>query len=176
MDWQIRSLPVAFSAIALVLLATLVVSVPVALAGTWLGRRDRAESNRPEASSALLSCVALAFVGGLAGHLGGGSRESAVGDVVPAILALVGAYGAYVLGEKRSRSPYLLMNGLSFVLGFFVVYVLASTWRQQSENREFCFALYSDADFAAPDRRADRDLRWGTFCQKVFDDATDPPA
>jgi hypothetical protein len=121
----------------------------------------------------VLSCVALGFLGGLTGQLGGSSREGVVGDVVPAILTLVGAYAAYILGEKRSRSPYLLMNGFSFVLAFFIMYNMSSIWRQDSEAFEFCRGVFSDPDYAAPDRRGDRDQTWAAFCQPVFNRWTD---
>lgn len=162
MTWQIASLPMGFTFMGLVFLTSLSVSIPVTLVAAAADRFSK--RGRLDVAHLLTSCVALAFLGGLAGSIAGGSREGVVGDVVPAVLTLLGAYAAYILREKESTSPYLLVNGFSFLLGFFLLYVMAAIWRQESENKDFCREVFSNADFAAPDRRADRDALWREYC------------
>ena len=115
---------------------------------------------------------AMGLVGGLAGHLGGGSRESVVGELVPAVFTLFGGYLAYYLGEKKDVRGTVVINSISFVFCFFSMYTVAATWRQSNENWHFCRDLYSNHEFATPEKQKDRDANWEKFCQPVFNEWT----
>ena len=71
----------------------------------------------------LLGLIAgLAMLGCISGYLGGLSRTAAVGEIIPAALALAGGAAAYLFGADRSKgliaSICALALGLSLFLGF----------------------------------------------------------
>lgn len=76
--------------------------------------------------------LSFSSLGMATGYLTGLSRESAVGDVIPATLSLIGGLSIYMIGKnKESRIPVSLS-----VLVFSVCLILGTSWgavlRQES--------------------------------------------
>jgi hypothetical protein len=137
--------------------------------GTFLkyygGEKD---SFRIRFFSLFLSGLVVALIGGFAGQLGGSSREGVLGDLLPALMVLLGGYATYLVGQREVRSVRLIHNGLCFVFSFFLLYNVSSVWRQSNEAFEFCKSVYSNPDYAKPDVSGDRNALWGNYCQPVF--------
>jgi len=115
-----------------------------------------------------LPALVLALIGGMSGQLGGGSRDSAVGDLVPAFFTLAGGYGAYLLGQEKVKSPFIIPNGLSFVFAFFVLYNFAAVWRQEFELEQFCLQVFSNPDFDSAMLMSYRQGTFGAYCEPIF--------
>ncbi|MBR9765788.1 MAG: hypothetical protein GYB53_20285 [Rhodobacteraceae bacterium] len=156
-----------------VLLASLAVALVVSLlfglylrvageeAGPWKGWRAEARLWL----RLFLAASVLALIGGMAGQLGGSARETVTGDLVPAVFSLAGGYGAYLLGEKKAASYFTVANGLSFVFAFFLLYNLASVWRQENERTDFCLTLFADPDFDSVTLLKYREAMFTRYCE-----------
>lgn len=173
-SWEIRSLLPAYRSLLIVFVLVLITSV-VIVAAYYASMRMKlrmAGQDQPapqiDLASIIPSVVFLGLLGGLAGHLGGGSRESVVGELVPALFTLLGAYLAYYLGEKKDSNGRILVNSASFAICFFTIYNVSATWRQSNEHFNFCRQVYSNPDFATVEQRKDRDGSWEEFCQATF--------
>ncbi|HZP20939.1 MAG TPA: hypothetical protein VFB16_12120 [Bauldia sp.] len=98
---------------------------------------------------AAVTLFTVAFVGIAVGYLGGLSRSSVVGDLVPAILTLIGGISVYLFGLKRRESPLVSFSALAFLVAFFISYTYASILRTDDEAFEFCKAKISDTAILA---------------------------
>lgn len=123
---------------------------------------------------ALSSITLLAFIGALSGQLGGSSRDSVVGDLLPAVFTLLGGYLGYLIEQKKDRRAKIAVNAFGFLFCFFFAYNVSATWRQSNENWEFCKSVYANPDFESDAQRQDRDHRFGAFCGTVFSEWTQP--
>lgn len=174
-DWLWQSIPTTFKFLTYVFVMCVIVALVVSTSFYvyQLSKQRHTQGTDAEKPYSWLSlfipALVLALIGGMSGQLGGGSRESVVGDLVPAIFALLGGYSAYLLGEKEVKRPLLVPNGLSFVFAFFLLYNMAAVWRQESEIQDFCLNLFSDPDF---DNATLISYRHGTFaehCKMLFE-------
>ncbi len=100
---------------------------------------------------ALLGLISgLAMLGCISGYMGGLSRTSAVGDIIPAALAIAGGAAAYLFGADRSKgliaSICALALGLSLFLGFSTSAVKRGKVEAFQAHLTFCRQILSDAD------------------------------
>lgn len=182
-DWQIESLSTTLSLFMLILAVSAAISIAIAAVSFWsLSKRESSgapvpsiKGRSPKFRELAVQGFLVGLIGGLAGHLGGASREGAVGDILPAILALVGGYSAYLLGEKRAGSVEFYNNGFCFLVAFFLLFNLSAVLRQSNESFDFCKAVYSNGDLASGEAKVTRDETWGTYCKAVFAEWTKPP-
>jgi hypothetical protein len=179
-SWVLEGTFVAYKAILLSVAVAAASSVAIALvfSGFRALRRGR-EASFPGAwltgFCACLPFVALTgLIGAFTGQLGGSSRDSVVGDLVPAVFTLFGGYMIYYMGQKQDQGGRITLSSLSFLLCFFSMYNVASVVRQSNENWQFCRELFSNPDFNTVELRVDRHESWGLFCQSVFDQWTKP--
>lgn len=194
-DWGLASIRTAYYYVGLVLLLSVVTALVVSLIYGFVhlgerpataGAADPPVARRPwltgprlktawrSALKAFPFVLMIGLVGGLAGQLGGSSRTGVVGDLLPALVTLLGGFVAYYLGAKRDRSGKVLVNTLAFLLCFFPAYNVASVWRQSNENWEFCRGIFSNPAYDQAGR-ADRNYYWSTFCDGVFKQWTATP-
>ena len=117
----------------------------------------------------------VALIGGLAGQLGGSSREGAVGDILPAVFTGLGGFIVYYFGEKKPNQKVFYVNSIAFLVCFFLVYNISAIWRQSNEALDFCKEIYSDAAFAGAGNRGQRDKFWGAYCGDIFQKWTNIP-
>ena len=99
----------------------------------------------------LLGLIAgLAMLGCISGYLGGLSRTAAVGEIIPAALALAGGAAAYLFGADRSKgliaSICALALGLSLFLGFVTSTVKRGKVEAFQAHLTFCRDVLRDAD------------------------------
>lgn len=170
-DIHIKGAVVALQFLAAVVVLSAAVAVFVAIGYGVIRRLAPGKERKPYWSTVLRAypyVFILALVGGLTGQLTGGSRVPVAGEVLTAILGLLGPFIAYFLGTKRDPSGKISINALAFVLGFFVTINVAAVWRQDSEHRELCFKVYSDSSFDTADKLYVRDATWKEFCSTVF--------
>lgn len=104
----------------------------------------------------LLGLIAgLAMLGCISGYLGGLARESTVGQVIPAALALAGGAAAYLFGTDRSKgliaSICALALGLSLFLGFVTSAVKRGKVEAFQAHVSFCRDLFGNADMMTDD-------------------------
>jgi hypothetical protein len=172
--WLWKSIPVT----SLFLLYVAVVSAIVALVVSTVFHQFYFKRlyAKPESSDVsyswlriLVPALVLALIGGMSGQLGGGSRDSVVGDLIPAFFTLAGGYGAYLLGNEKVKSPFLVPNGLSFVFAFFILYNLAAVWRQETELERFCLELFANPDFDNAMLMGYRSGTFAEYCKPIFD-------
>ncbi len=85
-----------------------------------VARAGELETHGPRTVALLVGGVA--FVGASAGYAGGLSRDGVVGDIVPAVLAIVGGASAYLFGAKEEpklvAAPVAAALALSLILGY----------------------------------------------------------
>lgn len=192
-DWDLASIGTAYYYVGLVLLLSVATAIVISVLYGFIHLGERSSialrdgepvSSGPTTGSrvrrALRSALGafpfvlmIGFVGGLAGQLGGSSRSGVVGDLLPALVTLLGGFVAYYLGAKRDRSGKVLVNTLAFLLCFFPAYNVASVWRQSNENWDFCRGIFSNPAFDQAGR-ADRNYYWSTYCTGVFKQWTLP--
>lgn len=170
MDWfHLTGVLVAAEFLAAALGISAVVAILVALGYGVLRSTEveRGKSYWETVAGALPFVFLLALVGGLTGQLGGGSREGVVGELLPAVMGLFGPLIAFYLGSKRDKSGQVSVNTLAFLLSFFVMYNVASVWRQDNENWAFCRDLFSNADFDNELEMKTREVYWLGYCKTI---------
>ncbi len=171
MIWEIESILTAAKFVGFVVLVSALTAVVVTLIYGVLRAEDKGKEPRPYwtvVRGAAPYIFLVALVGGLCGHLGGSSRESVVGALLPALFSLFGGYIAYYLGAKKDQSGKIAVNTLAFLLSFFFLYSVSATWRQANEALDFCRGVYSNAGFATAEQRADRDIVWAVYCNSAM--------
>lgn len=177
MSFEIASIFTAAKFVALVVLSAAFVAVVVTLIYAVLRGEQKGKDPKPYwavVRGALPFIFLVALVGGLSGHLGGSSRDSVVGSVLPALFSLFGGYIAYYLGAKKDQSGKIAVNTLAFLLSFFFLYSISATWRQSNEALAFCRGVYSNPDYATAEQRTDRDTVWGVYCVSAMGGFTQP--
>lgn len=154
-----------------VLCVTLIVAAAVALGYGGLRKTKpggTSKSYLESVAGAYPYIFILTLVGALTGQLTGGSRTGVVGEVLPALLGLLGPFLAYFLGTKRDAGGKVSVNALAFLLGFFIMANLAAVWRQDTENRAFCQTLFSDTSVDSPFKETMRRKYWADHCYAVM--------
>ena len=115
----------------------------------------------------------LAMLGLVSGYAGGLSRTAAVGDIIPAALALAGGAAAYLFGTDRSKgiiaSICALAFGLSLFLGFTSSAIKRGTVEAFQNHLTFCRGVLSDADILSNDEAFVRVVTlYGESCAGVM--------
>lgn len=177
MSFEIASIFTAAKFVGLVVLIAAFTAIVVTLIYGLLRAEEKGKEKKAywaAVRGALPYIFLVALVGGLCGHLGGSSRESVVGSLLPALFSVFGGYIAYYLGAKKDQSGKIAVNTLAFLLAFFFIYSVSATWRQQNEALDFCRGVYSNPDYAQPDQRADRDTVWAVYCNSAMGNFTKP--
>ena len=94
--------------------------------------------------------VALSLMGSCAGLAGGMSRDSAVEDIIPVFLGLVGAVAVYLFGLDRSRGVIASLGLTALTVALLISYASAAEQRNVSEDhrnlRAHCARAYTDAE------------------------------
>jgi hypothetical protein len=177
MSFEIAAIFSAAKFVGLVVLIAAFTATVVTLIYGVLRKEEKGKEKKPYwtvVRSALPYIFLVALVGGLCGHLGGSSRESVVGSLLPALFTLFGGYIAFYLGAKKDQSGKIAVNTLAFLLAFFFIYSVSATWRQQNEALEFCRGVFSNPDFATAEQRADRNTAWAVYCSSAMGNFTKP--
>lgn len=177
MSWEIASILSAAKYVGLVVLMAALTAVVVTLVYGLLRQRDRTKTTKAYWAivfDALPYVFLIALVGGLCGQLGGSSRTSVVGELLPALFTLFGAYIAYYMGLQKDESGKIAVNTLAFLLSFFFLYNVSATWRQANEAAEFCRRVYSNPAYASTEQKADRDRLWSVYCVSAMGEFTKP--
>ena len=177
MSWEIESINTAAKFVGFVVLIAALTAVIVTLIYAVLRGEDKTKEPRPYWSvvrGAAPFIFLVALVGGLCGHLGGSSRDSVVGALLPALFSLFGGYIAYYLGAKKDQSGKIAVNTLAFLLSFFFLYSVSATWRQANEALDFCRGVYSNPNYASVEQRTDRDTVWAVYCNSAMGRFTKP--
>ena len=90
----------------------------------------------------------LSVLGSVAGYTGGLSRETAVPQIIPAVLALAGSASAYLFGIDRSRGAIASLSviafGVALLFGFMFGADIRSDVERNQEMREACYKLFFD--------------------------------
>ncbi len=115
----------------------------------------------------------LSLIGGVAGINGGLSRVGAVGDIIPASLALIGSVSLYIFGIKSQGGPLASLCAASFAVALGFGYALGATERGKNDNFDysvaFCSELFSDHEILASDTAYERSAQiFGQACMEVL--------
>lgn len=99
--------------------------------------------------------IALALIGTCAGFSGGMSRASAVGDIIPAFLGVIGGLSLYLFGIDTSKGLTASVGASALALSLFVSYALSSQVRNIGDDhrdiRTICATAYSNANLLSND-------------------------
>ncbi len=101
------------------------------------------------------SLVVMGLFGGLVGFHGGNSRVGVVGDLMPAVVALIAGLAAYLFGVADKRpGPNLFPMLAVFVSVLFITYGMGSGNRSGNQSKASQVAFCREA-FAQPEILAD---------------------
>lgn len=110
----------------------------MALASAALNARDPTRPQRQETHQAFIETTlyasAFAFLGAIAGFMTGNSRSSAVGDLVPAVLALFGALSAALLATNSPYRALATSCAVSLAAATFIGTTFGTQYRVTSQN------------------------------------------
>ena len=91
--------------------------------------------------------MTLALTGVISGYAGGLSRVGVVGDLVPAILALLGGVVIHLFGVDPSRGLIASFATAALVAGFFLGYAHGANKRDVldsvSDRKTFCREVFA---------------------------------
>ena len=127
-----------------------------------------------EKLASMLGLIAgVSMLGLVSGYAGGLSRTAAVGDIIPAALALAGGAAAYLFGIDRSKgiiaSICALAFGLSLFLGFTSSAIKRGSVEAFQNHLAFCRDVLSDADILSHDEAFVRVVSlYGQSCAGVM--------
>jgi hypothetical protein len=76
-----------------------------------------------------LIVFALSVIGGIAGYIGGASREPAVGEIVPAALSLIAGLAAFVVAKDSPYRIAVTTSAVCFALVLFLGYAYGANVR-----------------------------------------------
>tara|TARA_R110002020_G_scaffold471851_1_gene699306 strand:+ start:217 stop:795 length:579 start_codon:yes stop_codon:yes gene_type:complete len=97
-----------------------------------------------------ISLFCIIVIGGVVGYSGGLSRESAVGEIIPAVLSLLGGLAVYIFGGKRSHSVLVSAGAAAFAIamlwGFSFGAAVRSPIEFNDEWRKRCDAMFFNAE------------------------------
>lgn len=128
--------------------------------------------------------VAMALLGVMTGYAGGNSRESVVGEVVPALLSFLGAGSLFYLGLKKvhDAAPSVLVSCLiiSVFVGFSVGAKKRSLYEANhsgpSANQVLCEQVFANPRILSNTAAYDRAFEiLGRRCADYFSFATPSP-
>ncbi|MEP2706147.1 MAG: hypothetical protein ABJQ71_18890 [Roseibium sp.] len=107
--------------------------------------------NPSEFSKAIIILLGLSLVGAAAGFTGGMSRTGVVGDIVPAVLALLGGVSLYLFGADTSRGIMTSIGASALSLSLLAAFALGASNRNDVDRynlaRDQCFSLLTNAVF-----------------------------
>jgi len=86
----------------------------------------------------LLFCLGL--IGAAAGFSGGFSRSAVVGDIIPAILGLIGGVVLYIFGVAQNKTLLPAFGVVSLICALIVGYSTGANFRGQTERRDAAVA------------------------------------
>lgn len=94
--------------------------------------------------------LGVAIIGAVSGYSGGLSREAAVGDIIPAALALLGGAAAYLFGVNESRGIIASLCAISFAVSLHFGFALGAEERIQHDShatlREHCLRTFTNPE------------------------------
>lgn len=146
--------PFELSVVISFLFVSTIVSAGIIASFQLLGRRTsfRSRTISGVRSSRFLPGLifTLALLGTAVGILGGWSRVGVVGNVVPAILTLVGALTVYLFDQKNEKTILVIVSTITFTICLFLGFVIGTQIRNPSEKhtayRDFCLTALSNSD------------------------------
>ena len=134
-------------------LVSLLVAGVVTLLAWFLAWRAEDSHDRRDIARLSLLFLCLSLLGVISGFSGGLSREAAVGDIIPAALALLGGVAVYLFGVDSTRGAVVSLATITFAVGIYYGYGLGADRRSGVESlqrfRAHCFSVFSDADLVA---------------------------
>lgn len=134
------------------------VALLVAVLAYWVHRRTALvpagtnPSDPPTGNRAVETFVVLfsiALIGALVGDLSGSSQESVAGQLVPAILTLIGVFSVYLFGKEHDQAGLINLAVLAFVLALSIAYSNGLIQKRDKDAFYFCRGKYSDAALLA---------------------------
>ena len=132
------SLEAAIYIVGPMALQAVAIGTVLALLASTLHKRSRRAADKggtmASFAQSLLYLTSFAFLGSASGFLTGNSRSAAVGDLVPAALAIFGALSVAILSSKSPYRALSITCALSFVLSILLGTVWGTQFRTYSQN------------------------------------------
>lgn len=129
--YLLDALALALPAIAIVLLISTAVSVLAFIPTAFIQKQT---GRQTVFVLVLLFCLSL--VGAAAGYSGGLSRSAVVGDIVPAILALIGGVVLYIFGVAQSKTLLPAFGVIALICALILGYSTGSNFRGQIDRAQ----------------------------------------
>lgn len=123
-------------------------------------------------ATGLFCLVTLTCIGAISGYLSGLSRVSVVGQVIPAVLSLVGGFAIYLFGVKKVDSLFLPGSILAFALALAVALSEGANKRVVATNfglmQEKCFDFFMNPSVLEPEKLETAQVMFGDACKTVI--------
>lgn len=164
---------IGFSLSVMALASVIGVLAALALASIGAGGLRPLRENGETLRTIVVLALGLAVLGAVSGVAGGMSRESAVGDIIPAALALVGGVAIYVFGADTSKGLISSCSAVAFAISLGVGYAGGAEMRSEGDfartTHDFCLAELSDPDLLGDDKAYCRFLSvFGETCASAI--------
>jgi drug/metabolite transporter (DMT)-like permease len=151
----------------MMIVAVVVAAITLALFG-YLRRRRPAAPWRPPQIGGVEAAVVLfsvALIGAMVGDLSGSSQESIAGQLVPAILTLLGVVAVYLFGKKHDETGLVSLAVLAFIVTLTICYSHALARKNDKDAFTFCRDKYADAAILVDPQIVDRlNAIFGVYC------------
>ncbi|WP_422376410.1 hypothetical protein [Roseibium sp.] len=156
---QLYVLPTSVNGLLTYLIVSLVVSFVLIALFQLFGKRTRFRSKSVLGSRAsrylALLIITMAFLGTAVGMAGGWSRVGVVGDIIPAVLGLIGGITVYLFENKGGKGVAAVPAALAFTITVFIGYQLGTENRNPTERaqvyRDMCFSALSNPELLSSD-------------------------
>lgn len=136
-SWRFGFILATAVAIAVI---SLIVYVKISSTAAVIGKTGQVSSR----AEALMVLFGTSLIGAIVGDLSGSSQESMAGQLVPAILAMLGLLSVYIFGQKHDESRLVNIAVLAFIIPLAICYSVALAYKGDKDAFIFCRDKYSD--------------------------------
>ncbi|WP_420333590.1 hypothetical protein [Roseibium sp.] len=134
-----------------------VVAIGVILLFQVIGRRTQFATHRAIGTTSSrylpLLILVMSYLGAAVGLTGGWSRVGVVGDVIPAVLGLIGGLVVYLFENKKFKGLVAIPAALAFTTSIFTGFVVGAEIRNPIDRatayRDMCIKTLSDPSVLA---------------------------
>jgi len=156
----------------IMMIVAVVVAAITLVLFAYLRRRRQPAPWRPLPIGGVEAAVVLfsiALIGAMVGDLSGSSQESIAGQLVPAILTLLGVVAVYLFGKKHDETGLVSLAVLAFIVTLTICYSHALARKNDKNAFTFCRDKYSDAAILADPKIVERfNAIFGGYCEPVI--------
>jgi len=160
--------------VIIVSITTLFVALTVLLLFLYLENRFNSDSKIVLMVKMTILLLSLSILGGVSGYSGGMSRTGVVGDIIPAVLGLLGGISVYLFGVQNNPNIVTPLAVIVFAVSLVAGFSLGTQDREKRETfsgiQKACISLFMSHNVMDEKKLAIANREHGAICTPVFNE------